>query len=153
MHIEHVKLDVPINAAEVVKQDLRRKFNLCDNTRIAGTTWKYLKLQAFSKKYKEFAWFKALSEEKIILLDALRAAQSLQGDMKELKPRSPNQGEITGGVLQQKAIRQYEATLEKYAALIALQDKAENLRHKIDGHYKDVHGKLNPHFYMGHLKY
>ena len=36
--------------------------------------------------------------------------------------------------------------------MVYAQDESEKLRLKIDNHLKDIHTKMNPHFFMGHLK-
>ena len=36
--------------------------------------------------------------------------------------------------------------------MVYAQDKSEKLRLKIDDQLKDISTKLNPHFFMGHLK-
>ena len=42
--------------------------------------------------------------------------------------------------------------LKRYEGMVYAQDQSEQLRVKIDNQLKDIHTKINPHFFMGHLK-
>ena len=74
------------------KRDPNLPKYLADFTLIAGTTWNDLKESAMTDDYQQQDWYANLNPEEVELLEALRLAQTNQGNMDTLHPKPYNTG-------------------------------------------------------------
>merc|ERR1719253_1843601 len=98
------------NFMEKADKQIKIERKLTDETRVGGRPWRLLKPFAMVDDYKLKDWFIALSAEERRLLEALRTAQDIQGDMDTLEKQVYNNEDLDADKDKEK--RHFELNLD-----------------------------------------